>query len=84
MIVAGQRSQVTFVLRPRIMTIHFPKCVTGICSPDKRFEVDEAYVARDYLNSHGLPTQVIKLVLDAAVLHATPGSKDLRNRKWLY
>jgi len=42
-------------------------------SPDKRFEVDGANAARDFLRSHGLSPQVLQLVWDAIALHTTPG-----------
>lgn len=42
-------------------------------SPDKRFEVDGANAARDFLKSHGLPQQVLQLVWDAIALHTSPG-----------
>lgn len=42
-------------------------------SPDKRFEVDGANAARDFLKSHGLPQQVLQLVWDAVALHTSPG-----------
>lgn len=42
-------------------------------SPDKRFEVDGANAARDFLRSHGLSQQVLQLVWDAIALHTSPG-----------
>lgn len=42
-------------------------------SPDKRFEVDGANAARDFLKGHGLPQQTLQLVWDAVALHTTPG-----------
>ncbi len=42
-------------------------------SADKRFEVDGANAARDFLKSHGLSQQVLQLVWDAIALHTTPG-----------
>ncbi|PWV50822.1 HD domain-containing protein [Chitinophaga sp. S165] len=42
-------------------------------SPDKRFEIDGANAARDFLRSHGLPPQVLQLVWDAVALHTSPG-----------
>ena len=42
-------------------------------SPDKRFEVDGANAARDFLESHGLSQQVLQLVWDAIALHTSPG-----------
>ncbi|WP_042167788.1 HD domain-containing protein [Paenibacillus gorillae] len=42
-------------------------------SPDKRFEVDGANAARDYLRSHGVPEESSRLVWDAIALHTTIG-----------
>jgi hypothetical protein len=42
-------------------------------SPDKRFEVDSANAARDFLKGHGLSPQALQLVWDAVALHTTVG-----------
>jgi hypothetical protein len=42
-------------------------------SQDKRFEVDGANAARDFLKSHGLSQDVLQLVWDAIALHTTSG-----------
>jgi len=42
-------------------------------SQDKRFEVDGANAARDFLRSHGLPEKSLQLVWDAIALHTSPG-----------
>jgi hypothetical protein len=42
-------------------------------SPDKRFEVDGANTARDFLRSHGIDEQDIQTVWTAIALHTTPG-----------
>lgn len=42
------------------------------CS-DKRFEVDGANAARDFLKGHGFSQQTLQLVWDAIALHTTPG-----------
>ncbi|OZB92400.1 HD domain-containing protein [Paenibacillus sp. XY044] len=42
-------------------------------SPDKRFEVDGANAARDFLQSRGVPEESIRLVWDAVALHTTTG-----------
>lgn len=42
-------------------------------SPDKRFEVDGANAARDFLRSHGVAQDSIRLVWDAIALHTTIG-----------
>lgn len=42
-------------------------------SPDKRFEVDGANAARDYLKQNGVPDDSIRLVWDAIALHTTIG-----------
>ncbi len=45
----------------------------GYNSPDKRFEIDGANAARDFLKSHGLADAALQLVWDAVALHASPG-----------
>lgn len=42
-------------------------------SPNKRFEVDGADAARNFLRGHGLSDQTLQLVWDAIALHTTPG-----------
>jgi hypothetical protein len=42
-------------------------------SPDKRFEVDGANAARDFLTGHGYSQQALQLVWDAIALHTTQG-----------
>lgn len=42
-------------------------------SPTLRFEVDGANAARDFLKSHGLPTEALQLVWDTIALHTTIG-----------
>ncbi|MBP3963054.1 HD domain-containing protein [Paenibacillus lignilyticus] len=42
-------------------------------SDDKRFEVDGANAARDFLQSRGVPEDDIRLVWDAVALHTTIG-----------
>ncbi|MGN6399648.1 MAG: HD domain-containing protein [Flavisolibacter sp.] len=42
-------------------------------SPDKRFEVDGANAAREFLKGHGLSPQALQLVWDAVALHTTVG-----------
>jgi HD superfamily phosphodiesterase len=42
-------------------------------SSDKRFEVDGANVARDFLRSHGIAEHDIETVWTAIALHTTPG-----------
>lgn len=42
-------------------------------SADKRFEVDGANAARDFLKSHGIPAPSLQLAWDAIALHTTPG-----------
>jgi len=42
-------------------------------SPDKRFEVDGANAARDFLRSHGIAQADIDTVWTAIALHTTPG-----------
>ncbi len=47
-------------------------------SSDKRFEVDSANAARDFLMTHGLSTQALQLVWDAVALHTTPGIAEYK------
>lgn len=47
-------------------------------SPDKRFEVDGANAARDFLKSHGLPEKSLQLVWDAVALHTTIGIAEYK------
>ncbi|WCT14792.1 HD domain-containing protein [Mucilaginibacter jinjuensis] len=42
-------------------------------SPDKRFEVDGADAARDFLKGHGLPHESLQLVWDTIALHTAIG-----------
>ena len=42
-------------------------------SADKRFEVDGANVARDFLQSHGIAERDVETVWTAIALHTTPG-----------
>ena len=42
-------------------------------SADKRFEVDGANAARDFLRSRGIPQQDVDMVWTAIALHTTPG-----------
>jgi hypothetical protein len=42
-------------------------------SADKRFEVDSANTARDFLRGHGIDAQDIQTVWTAIALHTTPG-----------
>ena len=47
-------------------------------SSDKRFEVDSANAARDFLRSHGVPPQLLQLVWDAVALHTSPGIAEYK------
>jgi hypothetical protein len=47
-------------------------------SPDKRFEVDGANAARDFLKSHGLPAASLQLVWDTIALHTTIGIAEYK------
>ena len=46
-------------------------------SADKRFEVDGANTARDFLQSHGIAERDIETVWTAIALHTTPGIPQL-------
>jgi hypothetical protein len=47
-------------------------------SPDKRFEVDGANAARDFLKSHGFPKDTLQLVWDTIALHTTIGIAEYK------
>ncbi|PUZ27938.1 phosphohydrolase [Chitinophaga parva] len=47
-------------------------------SDDKRFEVDGANAAREFVRSHGLPPQSLQLVWDAVALHTSPGIAEYK------
>jgi hypothetical protein len=47
-------------------------------SPDKRFEVDGANAARDFLKSHDIPQQALQLVWDTIALHTSPGIAEYK------
>ena len=47
-------------------------------SADKRFEVDGANAARDFLQSHGLPKESLQLVWDTIALHTTIGIAEYK------
>ncbi|SIO01467.1 HD domain-containing protein [Chitinophaga niabensis] len=47
-------------------------------SPDKRFEVDGANAARDFLRSYGLPQDALQLVWDTVALHTTVGIAEYK------
>ena len=47
-------------------------------SDDKRFEVDGANAARDFLQGYGLSTQSIQLVWDTIALHTSPGIAEYK------
>jgi len=47
-------------------------------SPDKRFEVDGANAARDFLKSHGMADASLQLAWDAIALHTSPGIAEYK------
>ena len=47
-------------------------------SADKRFEVDGANAARDFLKEHGLPPSSLQLVWDTIALHTTIGVAEYK------
>ncbi|MEX6689422.1 HD domain-containing protein [Danxiaibacter flavus] len=47
-------------------------------SEDKRFEVDGANAARDFLSGHGVSPQMLQLVWDAIALHTSPGIAEYK------
>jgi hypothetical protein len=48
------------------------------CSNDKRFEVDGANAARNFLLGHGVSPQMLQLVWDAIALHTSPGIAEYK------
>jgi hypothetical protein len=42
-------------------------------SPDERFEVDGANVARQFLTAHNVPEEQVRIAWEAIALHTTPG-----------
>lgn len=71
----GQRNKAIY--DPELLYIsavfHDLGLVPHYSSADKRFEVDGANAARDFLKSHGLPKESLQLVWDAIALHTTIG-----------
>jgi hypothetical protein len=47
-------------------------------SDDKRFEVDGANAARNFLLGHGVSPQLLQLVWDAIALHTSPGIAEYK------
>lgn len=47
-------------------------------SADKRFEIDGADAARNFLRSHGMAPAVLQLVWDAIALHTSPGIAEYK------
>ena len=47
-------------------------------SPDRRFEVDGANAARDFLKSHGFPPSALQLVWDTVAFHTTIGIAEFK------
>jgi len=54
---------------------------THYSSPDKRFEVDGANAARDFLKSHGMPNKSLQLVWDTIALHTTIGVAEYKENE---
>lgn len=52
--------------------------VSKYSSADKRFEVDGANAARDFLSGHGLPKESLQLVWDTIALHTTIGIAEYK------
>ena len=72
---AGQRRQLA--VDPELLYVgcmfHDMGLTHEHCSCDKRFEVDGANAARDFLQSHGIDRRDIDKVWTAIALHTTPG-----------
>jgi hypothetical protein len=50
-------------------------------SPDKRFEVDGANAARDFLQGHGIAKEKLQLVWDTIALHTTIGIAEYKENE---
>lgn len=50
-------------------------------SPDKRFEVDGANAARNYLQSNGVPAESIQLVWDAVAFIRRSGLPSIKRQR---
>jgi hypothetical protein len=76
----GQQNKLSF--DPELLYVstifHDLGLTTHYRSDDKRFEVDGANAARDFLRSHGLPAQAVQLVWDAIALHTSPGIAEYK------
>lgn len=71
----GQARQLAF--DPELLYIgamfHDMGLMPAHSSADKRFEVDGANVAADFLRRHGIDDQAVELVWTSIALHTTPG-----------
>lgn len=71
----GQAKQLAF--DPELLYIgamfHDMGLMPAHSSTDKRFEVDGANVAADFLRRHGIDDQAVELVWTSIALHTTPG-----------
>ena len=76
----GQRT--TQVFDPELLYIsavfHDLGLTSRYSSPDKRFEVDGANAARDFLVRHSVPERDLQLVWDAIALHTTIGVAEYK------
>lgn len=71
----GKRNQINYDAELLYVSsvFHDLGLVPHYSSADKRFEVDGANAARDFLKSHGLPAASQQLVWDTIALHTTIG-----------
>lgn len=71
----GKRNQISYDAELLYVSsvFHDLGLVPHYSSADKRFEVDGANAARDFLKSHGLPAASLQLVWDTIALHTTIG-----------
>jgi len=71
----GQKKQLRY--DPELLYIaamfHDMGLMPAHSSADKRFEVDGANSAADFLRRHGIPNDAIELVWTSIALHTTPG-----------
>jgi hypothetical protein len=79
----GQRNSLKY--NPELLYIssvfHDLGLTAHYSSPDKRFEVDGANAARDFLKSHGLPAADLQLVWDTIALHTTIGIAEYKENE---
>ena len=76
----GQRNSISFDAELLYVSsvFHDLGLTKHYSTKDKRFEVDGANAARDFLKGHGLPKDSLQLVWDTIALHTTPGIAEYK------